>query len=388
MVSERLPQFQSSPVERAERGLEELDPAYFGFVMSTGIISIAFHGLGADRIAGVLGIITVVSFSLLLVLFAVRVVRYPGRMARDLRDRDRHWGSLTFLVATNTVGAQLLTLEWAIGLAPVLWVVTIVGTPLLLYYLFGTEFVGARKVSVRERIDGAFLLVIVCMQSLAILGGMLAERGVVLHDTVVLLSMSYFGAGVVLYVVVVTVVTYRLLDGGLVPADWTGPYWITMGAAAITTLAGSTLGAHLQSIPAWTGYAPVFLAVTFLAWAIASWWIPLLIAMDVWAFRALDTDGSPPVWVGLLPWARLGFGRRLHTYDPTAWGRVFPMGMYTASTVHLGGIGTFSLLSNVPMYWAWFALLVWALTCLGMVRAMWSLLSADLGASLDGRDTA
>jgi len=53
--------------------------------------------------------------------------------------------------------------------------VTIVATPLLLYYLFVTEIIGAGKAGVSERIDGAFLLVIVCMQSLAVLGGLLAE---------------------------------------------------------------------------------------------------------------------------------------------------------------------------------------------------------------------
>jgi len=232
-----------------------------------------------------------------------------------------------------------------------------------------TEIIGAGKAGVSERIDGAFLLVIVCMQSLAVLGGLLAEPLAGYGNAVVLLSMSYFGSGYVLYFVVVTVVTYRLLDGPIRPDDWTGPYWITMGAAAITTLAGTTLGPRLETFQGWEPYAPVIIGVTFLAWAIASWWIPLLLVVDIWKFLTGGTDGKPPAWVLLFPWSRLGFGDHLHTYAPTAWGRVFPMGMYTASTLNIAGIGTFGLLSVVPAYWGWFALVVWALTLVGMSRA-------------------
>lgn len=52
------------------------------------------------------------------------------------------------------------------------------------------------------------------------------------------------------------------------------------------------------------------------------------------------------------------------------WGRVFPMGMYTACTVNLAGVGTFTALGIVPEYWGWFALLVWFLTILEMVRVV------------------
>jgi tellurite resistance protein TehA-like permease len=349
--------------------IETLDPAYFGFVMSTGIVSIAFRELGIDAVALPLAVFNVGCYGLLVGLFATRTALFPGRVAADLRDRQRHWGTLTFVVATNTVGMQLLAFFDAVRVGAVLWVATSVVTPLLLYYLFGTEIVGARKQAVSERVDGAFLLVIVCMQSLAILGGLLSMELAGYTSALVLVSMSYFGAGYVLYFVVVTVVTYRLLDGTVRPAEWTGPYWITMGAAAITTLAGATLGPRLESIPAWEPYAPVILGVTFLAWAIASWWIPLLLAVDVWKFLTGDIEGRPPLWILAVPWARLGFGRRLHVYDSSAWGRVFPMGMYTACTLNLAGLQTFRLLSVVPRYWGWFALAVWALTFLGMVRA-------------------
>ena len=349
--------------------LRELDPAYFGLVMSTGIVSIAFLELGIGMVSWPLAAFTVACYALLVILFAVKVGAFPRRVAAELRDRERHWGTLTFVVGTNTVGTVFVLFFDATAIATVLWLTTSVATPVLLYYLFATEFVGARKKAVSERVDGAFLLVIVCMQSLAVLGGILSRELPSYAADIVLLSMSYYGAGYILYFVVVTVVAFRLLEGSVRPDDWTGPYWITMGAAAITTLAGSTLGPRLESIPAWEPYAPVIIGITFLAWAIASWWIPLLLAVDVWKFLTGDIEGRPPMWVVLVPWSRIAFGRRLNTYEPATWGRVFPMGMYTACTLNLGGIRTFNTLQVVPAYWGWFALFVCGLTLLGAIRA-------------------
>lgn len=357
--------------------VETLDPAYFGFVMSTGIVSIAFRALGVDVVAWPLAVFNIASHALLVGLFGVRTWLYPDRMVADLRDRRRHWGALTFVVGTNTVGVQFLLFFDSLGVATALWLTTVVATPLLLYYLFVTELVGGEKTDVSERIDGAFLLVVVCVQSLATLGGLLSTTLTGLTDGVLLLSTSYFGSGFVLYVIVVTVVTYRLLDGPMHPDDWTGPYWITMGAAAITTLAGVTLAPRLELIPAWGPYAPVIVGVAFLAWAIATWWIPLLLALDIWKFTTGGVDGRLPTWIRPVPWLRLGFGRTYHTYAPTAWGRVFPMGMYTACTVNLAEVNSFSLLEAVPEVWGWFTLFVWAVTFLGLLRAVRSVLTDD-----------
>ncbi|SEO77598.1 Tellurite resistance protein TehA [Halogranum amylolyticum] len=364
-----------SAARRFGETIRRLDPAYFGFVMSTGIISIAFRDLGSRVVAETLAAFNVVCYGLLLALFAVKVGLFPGQVVAELRDSSRHWGALTFVVGTNTVGAQLLLFSDRVAVATALWLTTVAVCPLLLYYLFATEIIGTWESDVSERIDGAFLLIIVCMQSLAVLGGLLSDVLPAYAEGIVAVSMAYWGSGYVLYFVVAAIVTYRLLEGRMNPDDWTGPYWILMGAAAITTLAGATLGPRLSSFPPWEPYVQMTIGVTFLAWAIASWWIPLLLALDVWKFVTAGAEGRPPAWVLALPWSRLGFGRRLHSYNPLAWGRVFPMGMYTACTVNLAGVNAFRPLVVVPRYWGWFALLVWLLTLVGTVRAVGRALS-------------
>ena len=50
-----------------------------------------------------------------------------------------------------------------------------------------------------------------------------------------------WSVGVVLYLVVATMVLVRLLLLELTPDDLSPPYWIAMGATAITVLAGARL---------------------------------------------------------------------------------------------------------------------------------------------------
>lgn len=113
--------------------------------------------------------------------------------------------------------------------------------------------------------------------------------------------------------------------------------------------------------------------------------LPILLVLDVWKFTSLEVKGTTPAWVLAFPWARLGFGRRLHFYEPASWGCVFPMGMYTACTINLAGVETFRLLGFIPWYWGWFAFVVWGLTTLGAARAAGRVLSQIYPAIRDVR---
>lgn len=69
---------------------------------------------------------------------------------------------------------------------------------------------------------------------------------------------------------------YRFTFFSLTPQALTPPYWINMGAMAITTLAGSTL---ILDVPGWAfmqEILPFLKGLTLFFWATATWWIPLL----------------------------------------------------------------------------------------------------------------
>jgi len=84
-----------------------------------------------------------------------------------------------------------------------------------------------------------------------------------------------------------------------------------MGSAAISTAAGAALAAQSALSPVVVELVPLVKGLTLFFWSMASWWIPMLIALGVWRY--------PICGVPL-------------AYGPLYWGGVFPLGMYSAST--------------------------------------------------------
>jgi tellurite resistance protein TehA-like permease len=104
-----------------------------------------------------------------------------------------------------------------------------------------------------------------------------------------------------------------------------------MGAAAISVLAGSTLLGQSGLSPVVSELQPFVKGLTLLFFAVATWWIPMLVALGVWRHLVCGVPLS---------------------YDPLYWGGVFPLGMYSVSTyklVEILGSSFLMPLSNVFM---------------------------------------
>src|SRR5690606_35905190 len=101
---------------------------------------------------------------------------------------------------------------------------------------------------------------------------------------------------------------------------------------------------------------------TLFFWAVATWWIPLLVILGVW---------------------RHVVARFPLRYDPQYWGLVFPLGMYTVCTLRLSQALDLSLLRAVPEGFVYVALVAWSLTFIGLVRRLLQIVRARPPA--DGR---
>jgi tellurite resistance protein TehA-like permease len=156
----------------------------------------------------------------------------------------------------------------------------------------------------------------------------------------------WLGGGM-LYIWIVVLIFYRYTFFALDPHQLAPPYWINMGAMAISTLAGALLAENATESWLITQLAPFVIGLTLMFWATATWWIPLLVALGFW---------------------RHIIRRVPITYDVVYWSAVFPLGMYTVCTHRLAKVIDQPFLEVIPRYFFFIALAAWVTTCFGLVQ--------------------
>ncbi len=325
-----------------------LFPAYFALVMATGIVSIAAYRLELWPVAWALLGLTIAFYTILWLLLLVRLVWFLPRVLADFTNHARGAGFFTLVAGTCVLGVDLLVVAGAAAIAQVLWVLGLLLWLLVMFSFFTVVTVREEKPSARYcGINGAWLLAAVATQSVAVLGTLLAPRFAAGRAELLFFTLCMYLLGCMLYLSIITLIFYRLTFISLTSAELTPPYWINMGAVAITTLAGATLILNAAQLSLLGELLPFLKGFTLFFWAAGTWWIPLLFILGIW---------------------RHGYKRYPLTYDPQYWGMVFPLGMYTASTFQLSKALNLDFLLAIPRVFIGIALVAWLATFVGLIR--------------------
>jgi tellurite resistance protein TehA-like permease len=353
-------------------GVKNFHPVYFALVMATGIVSIAFESMAFPAIARVLFTLNLVFYPVLCAFLLARILFFLPDLMADFTVFRRALLFLTFVVGTNTIGMQFVVFHQAVSLAICLWFIALIGWFVCGYFIL-SSFIAMREKSLRETISGPALLIVVSTVSISLLGVNLLSAMSIADGFAYLVAGGFWLLGFVAYVLIIILLICRLFFRRFEWMDWDAPYWISMGATAILTLAGSEFVTSMHLPPGWEGLRETVLWMTVCAWMIATVWIPYLLLMDARKLTRAGISASVPLWIKICPWLRLAFGKEYHAYDPAAWSRVFPMGMYTAGLLALMNASGYGFLALIAEYWGWFALFVWLLTVIGMLRSVISL---------------
>lgn len=331
-------------------GLADFSPPNFGMVMATGIVSLAADMLGMPGIAHALFYLNIAAYVVLWLLNLVRLILYPDRVLGDLVDHLRGPGFFTIVAASSVLGSQCVVLSDNIFWGKVLWGLAIVLWLGLTYAIFTVLTVKEKKPRLDEGINGGWLLAVVATQSITVLSALLAphlEQPYRLEMNFLALSMWLWGG--MLYIWMMSLIFYRYTFFTFSPADLSPPYWINMGAMAISTLGGSLLIINAPDAPFLLSLLPFLKGFSVFYWATGTWWIPMLIVLALW---------------------RHVYKRFPLKYDPLYWGAVFPLGMYAASTRELIQALSLDFLSVIPLVVWYCALAAWGLTLAGLSSSL------------------
>lgn len=322
--------------------LKMLSPAYFGMVMATGIVSLAANQIGLPIVAWGLFVIATIAYLILWWLTILRISRHRHMFFADMIDHLRGPGFFTMVAASSILGSEFLLLAHNMVIGFVLWVIAVILWFGLTYTIFTAFTIKEDKPPLDQGISGAWLLAVVATQSIAVLSSLLAvqiEQPYRLDLNFLALSMWLWGG--MLYIWMMSLIFYRYTFFRFSPGDLSPPYWINMGAMAISTLAGSLLIINSEDAPFLHSIVPFMKGFTIFYWATGTWWIPMLVILGIW---------------------RHVYKRFPLRYDPLYWGAVFPLGMYAVCTSQMARAMGFDFLEFLPEAFSWTALLAWTVT--------------------------
>lgn len=326
--------------------VRDLPPNIFAVVMATGIVSLALNSAGYRIIAYSLFWLNVCLYAVLGVLLVIRVLFHRANLVADLGSHAKAPGFFTLVAAPCVLGNQCLILFGVNTAALGLWVIGVLFWLVLTYAMLPGLMEGAAKPKLEEGLNGAWLLAVVGTQAVSVLACLLVPTLAEIDpDALLFTALAFWLVGSMLYIWLIALIFHRILFLPLPPGELTPPYWINMGAMAISTLAGVCLVGEAARMPLLTELVPFLKGMTLLFWATATWWIPILLALGAW--RHLSK-------------------RVPLTYEHGYWAAVFPLGMYTACTQSLIRIFRLPFLDPIPAVFVWIALAAWALTFSGL----------------------
>jgi hypothetical protein len=232
--------------------------------------------------------------------------------------------ALTVVAATNVLGAASLQHRQSAAGAGLLIVA------LSLWLVLLPSVLAAWQTPT----TGMSFMVAVSTESLAVLAAAVAAR----EHAPWLLEIAFvpFLLGLALYVFVLARFDLGQLRTGR------GDHWVSAGAVAIAALAAGQITVSAAALHVFASAVGVFQVVSLALWALATAWLPALVAAEA-------------------RWPRLA-------YDMRRWSTVFPLGMYAACSFVVGDATGRPALTQLAHVWVWVGAGAWFAVAVPTIR--------------------
>ncbi len=316
--------------------------------MATGIISTGTFQLGPLWLSRALLAAASAGLVVLGAALVIRLALFRSSVAADIQAPDRVFGFFTIVAGIDVFGARVaaaghpLVTAILASLAAAVWLVLTYGVPASLLLTRNRD-------SVLGGVNGAWLLWVVGTQSLSVTASTLVPAWPSQSGLLAPAAVGLWSVGLVLYLLLVSLILLRWLTVPMTPETLGPPYWILMGATAITVLAGARILGLPAALPVIRATASFVEGFSFVLWAFGTWWIPLLIVLGLWRYV------------------------RRHwplTYEPTLWSVVFPLGMYSVATLSFGKAARLAFMEPLARFMLWVAVAAWVLVAAAFVARL------------------
>jgi len=228
------------------------------------------------------------------------------------------------------------------GLAAAVWLV-------LTYAVPARVLLARADDSALGGVNGTWLLWVVGTQSLALAAAVVVPTWPSQSGLLAPFATGLWSIGLVLYLLLVSLILLRWVTVAVTPQTLGAPYWILMGATAITVLAGAKILDLPRTLPAVRAMAGFVEGFSYALWAFGTWWIPLLVILGFWRYVRQ---------------------RWPLTYEPTLWAVVFPLGMYSVATLSFGKAAGLAFMKPLSRVMLWVAVAAWVLVAAALLARL------------------
>ena len=344
-----------------DHAIRQIAPNWFAATMGTGVVSLVL-GRFADipllyGLAQTLWLANILLFALLGALYAAQWLFHFDQARQIAEHPVLSMGLGTIPMGLATIGNGFLLFGPAllgprsVEIAQLIWWVDCglalacgLGVPFLMF---------TRQTHSYEQMTGLWLLPIVAAEVAAVSGLLLAGHLPPADQPGVLLaSLVLWSCSVPLALGLVVVLVVRMIVHSLPPASLAPTCWLALGPIGTGALGMALVSQLAPTALAGTALAP-------LAPALAG--ACLLLATLLWGYGLW--------WVGLASLITARYFTAAVPFNPGWWGYVFPLGVFTLSTLVLAGIWNSVALQALGIG------LVVTLCCIWMVVALRTLSS-------------
>lgn len=329
---------------RIDQAIGSLAPGYFALVMASGIVSIGMHSARRSTLSAALLAVAGTAYLVLITLTVLRVLRHRDAMAHDFADPARAFGNFTFVAATCVLGSRL-AVERHHGVALTLLMVASLAWLILGYVIPWTAVLGRTTRPVLQTANGTWFIWVVASQSIAVLAATLEVERAAYRRELAMLAVFSWSVGIFLYAAAGVFVGARMLLYEFRPEDLTPPYWVAMGATAITVVAGARI-VGMADAPMVDATRGLIAGASVFFWAFGTWLILPLVAAGIWRHAVHHVPLR---------------------YEAALWSVVFPLGMYGVGSRFLGEADHLPIVRAVGVVEIWFALAAWLAVFVAML---------------------